>query len=340
MLRFPLRQAIVLLSTLLAMSMLVSIITGAMPLPLPETLRFLGQRLTGLELSSLAAHEQAVIWELRLPRTLLAMLVGALLAICGAVMQGVFRNPLADPGIIGVSAGAAVGAVLAIYFSSQTASQWTVPLGAFAGGLGCAMLVYQLARSPFGTSVLVLLLAGIALTALAGSVIGLLSYLADDARLRDVTLWQMGSLAGADTWRLGLLAGATILLSIRFSQRAAALNALLLGEAEARHLGINVEALKRELILLVALGVGLCVAATGIIGFVGLVVPHLVRTFTGPDHRALLPLSALGGALLLLVADIMSRVLVAPAELPVGIVTGLIGAPFFVLLLLQMKGRI
>jgi iron complex transport system permease protein len=167
--------------------------------------------------------------------------------------------------------------------------------------------------------------------------IGLISYLADDARLRDLTLWQLGSLAGADSWRLLLLLMAFMLLTWRFNQRASALNALLLGEAEARHLGVQVESLKRESIVLVALGVGLCVAAAGVIGFVGLVVPHLIRTLTGPDHRTLLPLTAMGGALLLLLADIISRAVAAPAELPVGIVTGMLGAPFFVLMLLQMK---
>ncbi|ALO47157.1 FecCD family ABC transporter permease [Pseudohongiella spirulinae] len=339
MLRVPLLSSILILATLLLAAMLASVVTGAMSVPMVDALLFIGQRLTGLGSSALAPHEQAVVWELRLPRTLLAMLVGALLAQCGAVMQGMFRNPLADPGIIGVSAGAAVGAVLAIFFSTSAMTVWSVPLGAFGGGLICSLLVYQLARSPLGTSVLVLLLAGIAISALAGSLIGLLSYLADDARLRDVTLWQMGSLAAADTWRLSLLAAAAVLLTIRFNQRAAALNALLLGEAEARHLGIDVEVMKRELILLVALGVGLAVAAAGVIGFIGLVVPHLVRTLTGPDHRSLLPLSALGGALLLLLADLISRVLVAPAELPVGIVTGLLGAPFFILLLRQLKGR-
>ncbi len=340
MLRLPLTTSILALAAMLALAVIASVVTGAMQLPFRDSLLFISQRLFGLGASGLAPHEEAVIWELRLPRTLLAMLVGAQLAQCGAVMQGVFRNPLADPGIIGVSAGAAVGAVLAIFFSPTEISVWTVPLGAFAGGLGCSLLVYGLARGQLGTSVLVLLLAGIAISALAGSLIGLISYLSDDARLRDVTLWQMGSLAAADSWRLALLMVAAPLLAMRFQQRSSALNALLLGEAEARHLGIDVEALKRELILLVALGVGLCVAAAGAIGFIGLVVPHLIRTLTGPDHRSLLPLSALGGALLLLLADLLSRVLVAPAELPVGIVTALLGAPFFIMLLWQFKERI
>jgi iron complex transport system permease protein len=188
-----------------------------------------------------------------------------------------------------------------------------------------------------GTSVLVLLLAGIAVSALAGSLIGLVSYLADDSSLRDITLWQMGSVAGAGMTEVWLTLAVTGLLGWRFQRRAMALNALLLGEAEARHLGIDVESLKRELILLVALGVGLAVASAGVIGFVGLVVPHMVRTLFGPEHGRLLPLAGLGGGLLLLVADIASRALVQPAELPVGLLTALMGAPFFLFLLLQQK---
>jgi iron complex transport system permease protein len=232
-----------------------------------------------------------------------------------------------------------VGAVLAIFLSDPSNSWWAVPLAAFLGGLLTTLAIYRLAKSALGTSVLVLLLAGIAVAALAGSTIGLVSYLADDARLRDLTLWQMGSLAGADATRVWICLCAVTLLALRFQRRADALNALLLGESEARHLGIDVEALKRELILLVALGVGLAVASTGIIGFVGLVVPHAVRSLCGPNHRALLPLAGLAGGLLLLLADIGSRLLVQPAELPVGLLTALLGAPFFILLLVQQKER-
>lgn len=339
MLRIPLLPSLLGMALLLALAMLGSVISGAMPLPVIESLLSLSDYLLGLGSSTLAPHEQAVIRELRLPRTLLAVLVGAMLAQSGAVMQGMFRNPLADPGIIGVSAGAAMGAVLAIFLAPAAWAVWGIPLGAFAGGLGCCLLVYRMAQGNGATSVLVLLLAGIALSALAGSVIGLLSYLADDTRLRDVSLWQLGSLAAADGWRIGLCLAVAVGLALRFQGHAPRLNALLLGEAEARHLGIDVELLKRELILLVALGVGVAVASTGMIGFVGLVVPHLIRSISGPDHRSLLPLSALGGALLLLLADVVSRLLVAPAELPVGIVTGLLGAPFFIALLLQLKAR-
>ncbi|MEE4190223.1 MAG: iron ABC transporter permease [Halieaceae bacterium] len=337
--RLPLTTTALALAALLVFGCLASMSSGALSLPLWDSLLAVLDNILGSSRSSLAAHEQAVVWELRLPRTLLAVLVGAMLAQCGAAMQGLFRNPLADPGIIGVSSGAAVGAVLAIYFSPVAASWWTVPLSAFAAGFACSLLIYRLARASLGTSVLVLLLAGIAISALAGSLIGLISYVADDSRLRDLTLWQMGSLAAADSTRVWLALVVAVAIAWRFQYRAAALNALLLGEAEARHLGIHVESLKRELILLVALGVGLSVACAGVIGFVGLVVPHMVRTLSGPDHRSLLPLAGLGGALLLLLADIVSRLVIQPAELPVGMVTALLGAPFFIVLLLQQKER-
>jgi iron complex transport system permease protein len=339
MTRLPLAPLAWVLSILLLSVCALSMASGALSVPLGESLLSVADRVWGSSRSALAPHEQAVIWELRLPRTLLAVLVGAMLAQCGAVMQGLFRNPLADPGIIGVSSGAAVGAVLAIYFSPVSASWWTVPLASFATGLGCSLFIYRLARASLGTSVLVLLLAGIAVSALAGSLIGLVSYIADDSRLRDLTLWQMGSLAAADSTRVWLALVAAVALAWRFQRRAAALDALLLGESEARHLGIEVEGLKRELILLVAVGVGLSVACAGVIGFVGLVVPHMVRSLNGPGHYQLLPLAALGGALLLLLADVASRLVVQPAELPVGLLTALLGAPFFIVLLLQQKER-
>lgn len=337
--RWPLGPTAAALMLLLLGVSLLSIVSGVMKLPVGGSLLSLLDPLFADSRSGLAEYERAVIWELRLPRTLLGLLVGAMLAQCGAVMQGLFRNPLADPGIIGVSSGAAVGAVLAIYFSPANAVWWTVPIAAFLAGFCCSLLIYRLAHSDLGTSVLVLLLAGVAISALAGSLIGLISYLADDTRLRDLTLWQMGSLAGADPTRVWLCLLTAVVLAWRFQRRASALNALLLGEAEARHLGIDVERLKRELIVLVAMGVGLAVASAGVIGFVGLVVPHIVRTVFGPDHRSLLPLAGLAGGLLLLVADIASRLLVQPAELPVGLLTALLGAPFFIVLLLQQKGR-
>ena len=295
----------------------------------------------------LPAHISLVIQQIRLPRTLLAIAVGAILAICGTVMQGLFRNPLADPGIIGVSAGASLGAAIAIVLFGGLAQTYpqllmfgTVPLFAFLGGALSTILVYKLGTSSTGTSVTMMLLAGVAIGALAGAGLGLLNYYADDQALRDLSLWTMGSLAGANWGTLSIAYTTLIALFILFYRDAAALNALLLGESEARHLGIKVQSLKRRLILLTAAGVGVTVAVAGMIGFIGLIVPHLGRMLAGPNHKSLLPLSMILGALLLLVADMIARTIVAPLDMPVGIVTALLGAPFFIWLLIKQKGRI
>lgn len=294
-----------------------------------------------LSLSSFAFsdYEQAVLFELRLPRLLLSLTVGGLLALCGAVMQGLFRNPLADPGIAGVSTGAALGAVLSLVLVPAW-SVFATPLFAFIGGLITTLLVWRLAQSPQGTSVVMLLLAGVAISALGGAAIGYLNYVADDQALRDISLWQMGSVGGATTESIFLCVVVLVAIFIIFYRYSSALNALLLGEAEARHMGIDVERMKLVLIILCAVGVGVSVAASGIIGFVGLVVPHCVRMLTGPDHKTLLPLSVLCGAVLLSGADLFSRLAIAPAELPIGLVTALFGSPFFFLLLLQQRHRL
>ncbi|PKG58537.1 iron ABC transporter permease [Shewanella sp. GutDb-MelDb] len=294
---------------------------------------------TQIDIGSVAPHEQLVIDQVRLPRTLLALAVGAVLAQCGAVMQGLFRNPLADPGIIGVSSGAAFGAAICIVLFPQ-GGEYAVAISAFLAGLITTLVVYRLASSPSGTSVVLLLLSGVAVAALAGAGIGLLTYMADDMALRDLTLWQLGSIAGAQWHYVILSLIALAVVSWQFNCSAKALNALLLGEAEARHLGLDVDKLKLKLIVLCAIGVGISVAATGIIGFIGLVVPHLVRMMVGPDHKQLLPLSAILGAALLVLADIGARAIVAPSELPVGLVTALIGAPFFIVLLLKQRSKL
>ncbi|MFT5720051.1 MAG: iron complex transport system permease protein [Motiliproteus sp.] len=335
--RWPVTLTFGLLVFLLVTGSLFSLTLGAMSLPAVESLLAVVDRLSGASLSTLEHYQRVVVLELRLPRMLLAMLVGAILAQCGAVMQGLFRNPLADPGIIGVSSGAAVGAIVAIVLLPDSWGPWVIPASAFVGGLVSTLVVYSLAQSENGTSVLVLLLAGVAISAFAGALIGFISYFANDQNLRALSLWQMGSVASATSANLWLALAAFVFLSIAFQRRAAALNALLLGESEARHLGIPVEKLKLQLIILSAIGVGIAVACAGIVGFVGLVVPHLVRLTTGPNHRDLLPLSALCGALLLMAADLLARLLVQPAELPVGLVTALLGAPFFLLLLIQQR---
>ncbi|PIW61399.1 iron ABC transporter permease [Shewanella sp. CG12_big_fil_rev_8_21_14_0_65_47_15] len=327
------------LLALLGLSCLLSVSTGPVSISLIDALSAVFNWATQQNVGNIAPHEQLVINNVRLPRTLLAMAVGATLAQCGAVMQGLFRNPLADPGIIGVSSGAALGAALCIVLLPN-ASPLMIPMSAFALGLITTLVVYRLANGPTGTSVVLLLLSGVAIAALAGAGIGVLTYLANDIALRDLTLWQMGTIAGAQWIYVSLSLVSLALLSWRFRQDATALNALLLGEAEARHLGIDVDRLKLRLILLCALGVGVSVAATGIIGFIGLVVPHLVRMMLGPDHKRLLPTSALLGAALLALADIGARAFLPPAELPVGLVTALLGAPFFIYLLLQQRSKL
>lgn len=344
MMRLPLSWLLAFTTAALALLLLGSLATGPMTLTLGESLRAL---FAGHE-SGIESHKLLIVQEIRLPRTLLCIAVGGILGLCGAVMQGLFRNPLADPGIIGVSGGAALGAALAIVLLAPLAPQYgqqlqatigvgLLPLLAFLGGALTTTLVYLLGTREGGTSVTVMLLAGVAITALSGAVIGLLTYLADDQMLRNLSLWQMGTLAAGKPADVALALLTLAALLWLFMRDANPLNALLLGEGEARHLGVNVQSLKRRLILLTAAGVGVAVAVSGMIGFVGLVVPHLVRLLAGPNHVRLLPLSALLGAALLLAADMLARTLLAPAELPVGIITALLGAPFFIWLL--VKGR-
>lgn len=321
----------------------LSLALGPVSLPLGDTLKA-SLRLVGLPIDGTGLEQaELIVGQIRLPRTLLGLAVGAVLALSGVAMQGLFRNPLADPGLVGVSSGAALGAAIAIVGESrfgevpEALSPYLLSICAFLGGLGVTALVYRLGRKDGQTRVATMLLAGIALTALAGAAVGLFTYIADDATLRSLTFWNLGSLNGASYARLWPLLVISLVVACWLPRRADALNALLLGESEARHLGVEVEALKRELVLCTALGVGAAVAAAGMIGFIGLVVPHLVRQLSGPDHRVLLPASLLAGATLLLFADLIARLALAPAELPIGIVTAFLGAPFFLYLL--VRGR-
>ncbi|GLZ89079.1 ABC transporter permease [Metapseudomonas resinovorans] len=337
------RPLFIALGVLLFLALWLSLALGPVSLPLGDTLRA-ALRMAGLPFSAQGLEQaELIVGQIRLPRTLLGLAVGAVLALSGVAMQGLFRNPLADPGLVGVSSGAALGGAAAIVGGAALGglpdafAPYLLSICAFAGGLGVTVLVYRLGRRDGQTSVATMLLAGIALTALAGAVIGLFTYLADDATLRSLTFWNMGSLNGASYSRLWPLLIVTLFVIVWLPRRAKALNAMLLGESEARHLGFDVERLKRELVFCTALGVGAAVAAAGLIGFIGLVVPHLVRLVSGPDHRILLPASALAGASLMLLADLAARLVLAPAELPIGIVTALIGAPFFLFLL--VRGR-
>jgi len=276
---------------------------------------------------------RAVLLDLRVPRVLLAMLTGAALALAGAAMQALFRNPLAEPGLVGISAGGALGAAAAIVLVGG--SLWARAPAAFVGSLLATLLAYGLGRRYPGTAGL--LLAGVAINAVAASAIGLLTYVAGDARLRDLAFWNMGSLADAGWPMLAGLAAWTLPLAAVLLTQWRGMNALLLGEREASHLGFDLAVLRRLLVGVVALMIGPLTAATGGIAFVGLIVPHVLRMVLGADHRALLPASLLGGALALTLADWLSRVAIAPAELPIGLVTSLVGGPFFLWLL--ARGR-
>jgi len=328
---------ILIASSALVVALLLGLMSGAVNVH--------PSKLLGLFSFSNTDLDSRILHTIRLPRVLLAALAGACLGSCGAVMQGLFRNPLADPSLIGVSSGASVGASCVIFFGGAglVGSGIGLPviaIGAFIGGLLATSVVYRLSTSMTGTSVSTMLLAGIAITALAGAATSLFSFFADNEMLRRISLWQMGNLDGADWPRVTTLAVVVVPLIFLLPREGQALNAILLGESEARHLGIAVERLKRRLILLTALGVGVAVSVSGVVAFVGLIIPHLVRLLIGPDHRYLIPGSAILGAVLLLLADTAARTLMSPAELPTGVITALLGAPFFVALLLQQRQKL
>ena len=292
------------------------------------------------------AVDAQVFFNIRLPRLLLGVAAGAGLAVAGALMQGIFRNPLADPGLIGVSSGAALAAALTIVLGAawwpdvpRALGSWTLVASAFAGGMAVTAVVYALSRAEAGARVGMMLLAGIAINAVAGAGLGLLSYMATDEQLRSLQFWLLGSLGGARWSAVGLVCGLVVLALVWALPLARSLNALSLGEVQASLLGVDVRRLQQRAVLAAAVAVGAVTATTGIIGFVGLVAPHVVRLVAGPDHRVLLPASALLGAALVLLADAAARTLAQPAELPLGVLTALLGGPFFLLLLRATGGR-
>jgi iron complex transport system permease protein len=301
----------------------------------------------GLELPwEFTRQQEAVLLAIRLPRAVAGILVGAALAASGAALQGLFRNPLADPALIGVSNGAALAAVMVIVLGGSISallpflpSAFLLPLAAFGGGLAATFVVYRIASRDGRTDVATMLLAGVAVNAMAGAGIGFMVFLSDDQQLRDLNYWLLGSLGGITWDRLALAAPFIVVGAALLPLFARPLNALLLGESAAVHLGFHVERSKRAIVVLAALATGTAVALTGVIGFVGLVVPHLVRLTAGPDHRLLLPASILSGASLMLVADLFARTVVLPAELPIGILTAVVGGPFFLWLLLHRRSR-
>lgn len=323
----------------LAVAALVAVSVGAFGVPVGEILGSVAHRL-GLDVGPVPdATAESVLWDIRFPRVALALVVGGSLGCAGAAMQGTFSNPLAEPGIVGVSSGAALGAVASIAFGLSVAGTWTLAVAAFVGGLITVFIVYLASRANGRTEVVTLILTGVAINALTGAVIGLLTYLSTDAELRSITFWQLGSVAQATWPKVAAVAPLAVIGVALACTRAHKLDLLALGERSARHLGVNVEGLRIVMLVIVAVLTASAVAVSGIILFVGLVIPHLVRMVAGPGHRILLPASALGGALVLVVADTVARTVVAPAELPLGVLTALVGSPFFFWLLRRTRAR-
>lgn len=320
----------------LASITLLALSAGAMQIPLN---RVIGILLSELDLPGqmqTAPHEVAALIAIRLPRIVLALAVGAVLGIAGASLQALFRNPLADPSLVGVADGAACGAVSWIVFGGfglAGLGTWGLLLVAFVGGLTATAGVMVIARGQGRLDVATLLLAGLAMKALTGALLGYMIFLANDVQMRSLTFWLLGSLGGA-TWSAilpaSLLMGLSVAILLSLARQ---FDIFALGEAEAGHLGVHVERTKWIAITAVALGTGAATAITGIVGFVGLMAPHIIRLAGGPGHRYVLPASALLGALLTVSADTLARILVSPAELPIGVVTSAVGAPFFFWLL-------
>jgi iron complex transport system permease protein len=322
------------IAALLVVSVLLGAALGAVRIPVSEVVGTLLWK-AGLG-DPPPVQSREVLWQIRFPRLALALSIGAGLGLAGALLQGVFRNPLADPGIIGVSSGAAVGASVAIVSGAgllSTGGLGTVTLAAFATGIVTVLLVYGFARHDGRTEIVTLILTGIAVNAMALGVLGLMTFLADDQELRTLSFWTLGSLAGA-TWPAVLFAGpAAVACCLAAPFLARGLDTLALGELEAEHLGVQVERLRLAVVAMAALVTSAAVAVAGIIAFVGLVVPHLIRLVAGPGHRFLLPAAALGGAATTALADLASRTIALPQELPLGVVTALVGGPFFLWLL-------
>ena len=338
------RTALLLGAALVVAALVFGSTQGAYAMAPAQLWQVLGQLLSG---GQNAGADYLVFANIRLPRLLLGLVAGGGLGLAGALMQGVFRNPLADPGLIGVSSGAALAAAVTIVLGGlwfpdlpRSLGSWTLVGMAFAGGLGVTLLIYSLAQAGGGTRMGLMLLAGIAINALAMAGLGYLSFVSSDEQLRNLQMWLLGSLGGARWSSVGLVGVVVLLASCVGMALARPLNAIALGEAQAALLGVPVERTKRLAVLVTALVVGAVTAATGMIGFIGLVAPHWVRMVAGPDHRVVLPGSALLGAALVVSADAVARTIVQPAELPLGVLTAFIGVPLFLAMLRQFRGKV
>ena len=328
------------LAALLALGVLVSAGTGQLAIPPHEVLGSVLHRIgiDWLPLPSLPAGDQA-LWAIRFPRVAMAVLIGVGLSVAGLIMQAIFGNPLAEPGVIGISSGAAVGAGIAIVFGLTVFGEWTTAVLAFLAGLAATLVVYTMSRADGRTEVVTLVLTGIAVNAIGGAAIAALTFVGDTQSREAIVFWQLGSLKGMG-WTQVLIVAPIIAIGLIAAYLAAhKLDLLALGERNARHLGVNVEVLRIVMILVVSLLVGAAVAFAGIISFVGLVIPHLMRMILGPAHLPLVTASALSGALLMTLADLAARTAVPMVEMPIGMLTALVGGPFFFWLLRRTRKR-
>lgn len=340
-------RAGILVTTLIGILLLAVVISagmGALPVSPAQSIAILLKQV-GIRLNTeYNDQQQIVITAIRLPRVLFGIFIGATLSMCGTAIQGLFRNPLADPVLIGISSGAALFTVFMIVVGLQLfgglfhlAGAYALSFAAFAGAFVTSITIYRISQAGGKTIVSTMLLAGIAISAIAAAGTGLMTLMANDAQLRTITFWNLGSLGGASWSSLTVLVPICLICLVGLPLLSKPLNALVLGETNAAHIGINVESLKTKVIVLAALGVGVCVSVSGIIGFVGLVTPHIIRKLIGPEHRQVFIASGLLGAIILVMADLVCRTVIAPIEIPIGIVTALIGAPFFLYLLLREK---
>lgn len=297
-----------------------------------------------MDKNAVAASDYYVLFKLRLPRIVMGILIGSALAVSGATLQGMFKNPLATPNLIGVTSGASLFAAIAIVLGEHIRPHIPdvlhfslIGIMAFIGAILTMVFVYRISTTGKKTNVVIMLLAGVAISALAGAVTGFLTYLTKEEQLRDLTFWTLGSLGGATWIKNSILVVVVFFAYLILLNKGKGLNAMLLGEEDAAHLGIPVEKIKKQIVILTALLVGVCVAFSGAIGFVGLIVPYILRLLFSADYRYILPLSAVLGSILLLAADTASRTIVAPSEMPIGILTAFLGAPVFIAILIRFK---
>lgn len=328
---------LVVLTAVLLTAIILSFGIGPLKVAPGDVLRIVFAHLGLADAEGLNPRDMAVVWNLRIPRALMGALVGAALALAGTGLQGLFGNPLADPGVVGVSQGAALGAVAAIVLGTTVLGDWTIPVAAFVGGIVSTTLIYLLARPGHGSGTVTLLLVGIAIGATCSAAIGFFTYRASSTQLQSLVFWQMGSLGSADWSDLGAALPVFLIGLAGMLMLATPLDMLSLGERQAQHIGLDVKRTRALLVMFSALLVGAAVAFAGTIGFVGLVIPHIVRLLAGPRHRWLLPLSALAGATLIVVADTAARTLDPPSEIPLGLFSAAIGAPFFLWLVLRQR---